>query len=264
MFPEAEREVASLLLWWYDHHPHALPSAMKDFSELPWHALKALGYLMFSHEDTVTIRRDAYRNAYTKREWEPWEEALRKDFGRINLWEQVFHWAMSLIHEIGGKEKFDGDILQESFNFLVLHETVVPLPRSNPYAFPAREFNDLVWMNWKAREIFRARPSLYPDRNGASTITLCEQKGIEGSITALFIARRDYTGIGDILAVFSGYEKNAVGDLTGMAWVKGMNEKAIFVLALAGFFLDTFNLDDYPLPADVLAGIPKDPLASSG
>lgn len=260
VFPQADQKIAGILLWWYLRHPQALPSQMSDFSELPWHALKAIGHLMFSHEHDMIVRRKAYRDAYAQRKWEPWESAFQEDFCKQNLWEHAFHTAMKLIHEIESKEGAQGDILQMYLNFFLCHETMVPLPKSHPLAFPAREFSDLVWMNWRARELFRSELTLYPDRNGVSTITLCERKGIEGSITALYIIYRDYKEIGDILVSFGGYEESAVGDLTGMGWVNGMKEKFIPVLALAGFFLDTFNPDDHPLPVHVLAGIPQDPL----
>ncbi|GEM_PF-1759791 len=259
IFQDADRLIASLLLWWYHKHPYALPDALLDLSVLPWHTLKAIGHLMFSQEREMIIRRTAYRDAYTKREWEPWEKAFREDFGEKNLWEHASHTAMCLIHEIETKEKIQGDIIQEFLNFSLSHEMVIPLPRSCPTAFPAREFNDLVWMNWRARELFREEKGLYPNDAGEPTILLSERKRSEGDIVALYISRRDYRDVGDIVVAFGGYAKNPVGDLTGMAWVENMHEKAIPVLALAGFFIDTFKPEELELPVDVLGSLPIDP-----
>jgi hypothetical protein len=248
VFKISDRHIASVLLWWYREHPFALSDSMDNFSELPWHALKAIGHLMFSQERTMAERRRKYRTDFAERVFEPWEgldETL--EIPKKHLWDFAFHAAMCIMHEIQCKEESEGDILQEFFNFQILHETVVPLPRNNPYAFPAREFNDLVWMNWRARALFRMEKEnvLYPDRNGVMTISVCERKVPEGDMTRLYVARRDYTDIGDIVAAFTGFDQNPVGDLAGMGWVRGMQEKAISVLALMGFFLDTFKLEKH-------------------
>lgn len=250
VFEEADRQVASALLWWYRQHPEALEENMRDLSALPWHALKALGHLIFSQEKEIIARRRKYRKAFAERVWEPWEIG-NKESGLFdkNLWECAFHWAMSIMHEIESKEETEGDILQEFFNFQILNETVSPLPKNNPYAFPAREFNDLVWMDWRAREVFRSEKvkMLFPDQNGVMTISVCEQKIPESEMTRLFIARREYPDLGDIVAAFSGFDSNPVGDLTGMGWVKGMQEKTIPVLALIAFFTDVFRPENYEI-----------------
>lgn len=257
-FSEADRKIAALLLWWYEKHPQALPSTMDDLSELPWHTLKAIGHLMFSQEQDVVSMRRSYLLAHAQRIFEPWEDAF--GVSKKNPWEYAFDVGMNLMHEIEEKEKSEGDVLQAFFNFQLLHEVVIPLPRSCPDAFPAREFNDLVWMNWKARELFRAQIGLCPDKNGKETIFLQEQKRSDQGITALYIVRRGYEAVGDVIAAFGGYDNNPVGDLTGMAWAHDMYEKQVPVLALAGFFLDTFRPESYNLPLGALKGMPKDPL----